>query len=93
MAMPSNVLTRVSASAPADRAAPATSSKSATLGLSLAHTGRPGPAATTAPTASEVADAERANMCRRSSTFGQLRLTSTATTWGGAPARREEAVP
>ena len=44
MAMASTVLIRVTASAPAPRAAPATSARSATVGLSLAHRGSPGSA-------------------------------------------------
>src|SRR3954454_21135715 len=84
MAMPLTGLTSVSASAPAPRAAPAISVRSVTLGLSLAHRGRRQPAV--AAIASAVSAGEWANIDRRLSTLGQLRLTSTATTSGGAPA-------
>ncbi len=84
MAIPRTVLTNVTASAPPRRAASAISTRSVTFGLSLAQRGRPHPAV--AATASSVALAEWANMRRRSSTFGQLTFTSTATTAGGAPA-------
>ena len=86
MAMPLTVLTRVSADAPPSRAATAISTMSVTLGLSLAHAGRPRSAATTAAIASRVADGSEANMCRPPSRLGQLRLTSTATTAAGAAA-------
>ena len=79
-ARPSRVLTSVRASAPAPRAAPAISPRSATLGLSLAQRGSPHAAAATA---SAVAVGEWANMRERSSTLGQLTLTSTATTGPG----------
>ena len=78
------MFTNVSASAPADRAAAPISVRSVTLGLSLAQRGRR--QAALAATASAVADAEWANMRRRSSRLGQLTFTSTATTSGGAPA-------
>ena len=84
MAMPLTVLTRVRASAPPVSAAPAISVMSVTLGLSLAHRGRPQPAV--ASIASRVADGSAANMCRPCSRLGQLRLTSTATTCGDTPA-------
>ena len=89
MVMPITVLTRVRASAPASRAAPAISVRSVTLGLSLAQRGRPQPAV--AAMASAVRAGEWANIARRLSTLGQLRLTSTATTSGGAPARADAA--
>ena len=92
MAMPVTVLTRVRASAPARRAAPAISVTSVTFGLSLAHRGRRQPAV--ASTASAVNAADWANIARRPSPlpatpwrFGQLRFTSTATTSAGASAR------
>jgi hypothetical protein len=50
----------------------------------LAQRGRP--QAPVAATASSVADAECANTFLRSSTFGQLKFTSTATTSGGQSA-------
>ena len=81
--IPKSVLVRVRASAPAPSAAPAISTRSEVLGLSLAHRARP--AAPAASTASAVAVAEWANMRERSSRLGQLTLTSTATT-PGAPA-------
>ena len=82
MARPRIVLTSTSALAPAPSAAPATSTRSGVLGLSLAHSGRP--AARQASTTSAVARAECANIRDRSSRFGQLALTSTAAT--SAPA-------
>jgi hypothetical protein len=54
------------------------------LGLSLAQRGRPH--AAVAATTSAVAAAEWANRSRPDSVFGHERLTSTATTSGGAPA-------
>ena len=91
MAMASTVLTSVTASAPASRAAPATSARSATVGLSLAHRGRPGQCSPTAVTTSAVAVGEWANIRRRSSTLGQLTLTSNAVS-PSTPARRPAAV-
>ena len=85
MAMASTVLTSVTASAPAPRAAPATSATSATVGLSLAHRGSAGQDSPTAATTSAVAEGEWANIRRRSSRFGQLTLTSRAT-MPGTPA-------
>ena len=76
--MASAVLTRVTASAPSASAAPAISARSATVGLSLAQRGTSGPSAATAASTSAVAVGEWANMWRRSSTFGQLTLTSMA---------------
>ena len=79
MAMPITVLTRVSASAPASRAARRDLGEVGDVGAEL------GPAAAgrrrrpPRTTASPVAEAW-ANMRRRPSTLGQLRLTSTATT-------------
>ncbi len=74
------VLINVTASAPWASAAPATSARSATVGLSLAHSGTSGPLPATADRTSAVAVGEWANMWRRSSTFGQLTLTSMAAT-------------
>ena len=67
--------TRVSPSAPAPSAAPAISTTSGTFGLSLAHRGRPH---AVAATTRAVASAEWANIRDRSSTLGQLTLTSSA---------------
>ena len=78
MAMASTVLIKVTASAPAARAAPATSATSATVGLSLAQRGSAGQDSPTAATTAAVAAGEWANIRRRSSTFGQLTLTSRA---------------
>ena len=89
MAMPITVLTRVTASAPAAAAAAATSARLAALGLSLAQRGRPQPAV--AATASAAAAGEWANRSRPASVLGHDRLTSTATTSGGAPASRSAA--
>src|ERR1035438_5061246 len=61
MAMASTVLTRVTPSAPAERAAPATSAMSETVGLSFAHRGSAGQCLPTAATTSAVAVAEWAN--------------------------------
>ena len=59
------------------------------FGESLAHSGRPQApdAVTTAP----VAVGEWANMRLRSSRFGQLTFTSTATTHAGACANNDAA--
>ncbi len=59
------------------------------LGESLAHSGRP--QAPEACTAAPVAVGEWANMRLRSSRFGQLTFTSTATTHGGASASSDAA--
>ena len=83
MAMPSTVLTSVTASAPAAAAASATSARSATFGLSLAQRGRPH-AGATAATTSAVAAGEWANMRRAVLEVGARQLTSTATTSAGA---------
>jgi hypothetical protein len=82
--MPITVLTSVTASAPASLAARAMAGRSVTLGLSLAHRGRP--QAAVAATTAAVASAEWANTSDRDSTFGQERFTSTATTSAGASA-------
>ena len=76
-ARPITVLTSVTASAPAARTAPAISAMSVTFGLSFAHRGRRHSAV--AAIASPARAGSWANMRRRSSTLGQLRLTSTAT--------------
>ena len=65
-------------------AAAAISVISVTLGLSLAHRGRPTTAV--ASITSAVACAEWANMSFLASTLGQLRFTSTATSRGPASA-------
>ncbi len=89
MASPSAVFTRVTASAPASRTAAAMGTRSATIGVSLAHRGRP--QAAVASTASAAVSGNWANMARPWCRFGQLRLTSTATTSGGASANRAAA--
>ena len=71
MAMASAVLIRVTPSAPAASAAPAISARSATVGLSLAHSGQVGArSSATAASTSAVAAGEWANIWRRSSMFG-----------------------
>ena len=74
-ASPSSVFTSVSPSAPPSSAPVAISTTSGTLGLSLAQRGRPH---LVAAMTRAVASAEWANMRDRSSTFGQLTLTSSA---------------
>ena len=59
-ALAATVLTRVRAAAPASRTAPATATRSAVLGLSLAHSGRP--QAVTASTTSAAAAGSWANI-------------------------------
>src|SRR3954447_7039106 len=83
------VLTRVTASAPPSAAASAMATRSVTFGLNLAHRGRPHPAV--AAITARVALAEWANMLVLASMFGHDRLTSTATTAGGASARSRAA--
>ena len=75
-ARPRSVLTNVSASAPPASAPEAISTMSGTFGLSLAHRGKP---QAVAAITRAVASAEWANMRDRSSTLGQLTLTSSAT--------------
>ena len=77
------------ASAPPRTAASTMGTRSPTFGLSLAQRGRPHPSVTAI--AASVASGEWANMPERSSTLGQLRFTSTATTSGGASARASAA--
>ncbi len=74
-ARPSSVFTSVSPSAPPSSAPVAISTTSGTLGLSLAQRGRPH---LVAAMTRAVASAEWANTRDRSSTLGQLTLTSSA---------------
>jgi hypothetical protein len=76
------VFTRVTASAPAPAAAAAIDAMSLTLGLSLAHIGKPQTEA--ASTASAVVAGEWANMRSRSWWLGHETFTSTAITPSGA---------
>ena len=69
------MLTRVNPSAPPSTAPAAISTRSGTFGLSLAQRGNP---QAVAARTRAVASAEWANMRERSSTFGQLTLTSSA---------------
>jgi hypothetical protein len=75
---------QVTASAPAAATAPATSTMRSVLALSFAQRGRPA----TAVAAMTAADssASWAKIAWRPSRFGHDRLTSTATTSGGAAA-------
>ena len=84
---------RVSPTAPAPTAAAATATRSVTLGDNLAKTGKVGGTwSRTAPTAAAVASGWAANMCPRSSRFGQLTLTSTAVSRATAGARAAAAL-
>ena len=76
------MFTSVNPSAPPSTAPDAISTRSGTLGLSLAQRGSP--QAVTAMTLA-VASAEWANMRDRSSTLGQLTLTSIAAMQAPAP--------
>ena len=69
------MFTRVNPSAPPSTAPVAISTTSGTFGLSLAQRGTP---QAVASRTRAVASAEWANMRERSSTFGQLTLTSSA---------------
>ena len=81
-ARPISVFTSVRALAPLSSAAPAMATRSVTLGLNFAHTGKPVAfsASIRGPSAAAAPSAECENIRWRSSMFGQLMLASTATT-------------